>query len=66
MIWFFAFSTVGVALSAIMALFRRTLGLRWLEWLGGLAIVGLVAGLLIRFGGLSNPDRPEEAGPLRG
>ncbi|HEY9069492.1 MAG TPA: hypothetical protein VIV61_04490 [Candidatus Ozemobacteraceae bacterium] len=65
MMWFFAFSTVGVALSAIMALFRRTLGLRWLEWLGGLAIVGLIAGLLVRFGGLSNSGRSEDAELLR-
>lgn len=46
--WFFAFSSVGVALTMIMAAFRRTLGLRWIEWLGGLAIVGVIAGLLIR------------------
>ncbi len=57
MIWFFVFSSVGVALTMIMAAIRRSLGLRWIEWLGGLAIVGLLAGLLIRFGALPNGDR---------
>jgi|GEM_PF-2524180 len=57
MIWFFVFSSVGVALTMIMAAVRRSLGLRWIEWLGGLAIVGFLAGLIIRFGGLQPGEK---------
>ncbi|MBP7633585.1 hypothetical protein KBA41_05415 [Candidatus Ozemobacteraceae bacterium] len=59
MTWFFAFSSVGVALTMIMAAFRRTLGLRWLEWLGGIALFGLIAGLLVRYGGGKGEEKDD-------
>lgn len=63
MSWFFAFSSVGVALTMIMAAFRRTLGLRWIEWLGGIAIVSLIAGLLVRYGALPREEKDEKDEP---
>lgn len=59
MTWFFAFSSVGVALTMIMAAFRRTLGLRWLEWLGGIALFGLIAGLLVRYSGAACDEKTD-------
>ncbi len=64
MTWFFAFSSVGVALTMIMAAFRRTLGLRWLEWLGGIALFGLVAGLLVRYGAIPADAKDDTNKPV--
>ncbi|MBF0501510.1 MAG: hypothetical protein HQM09_15330 [Candidatus Riflebacteria bacterium] len=41
MIWFFAFTSVGLAMMIFLTILRRTLGLGWKDGLAGIAAIAL-------------------------
>ena len=45
MIWFFAFTSVGMSILITLLLIRQTLRLNWRHWFSGLATMGILAWL---------------------
>ena len=41
MIWFFAFTSVGLAMMILLGILRQAMGLGWRDGLAGLAAFGL-------------------------
>lgn len=45
MIWFFAFTSLGFAVILTLLAIRRSLSLRWYEWVGGITSLSVFAWL---------------------
>lgn len=43
MIWFFAFTSIGLLLTLVLLLLRRAISLGWRDWFGGAAVFALLA-----------------------
>lgn len=47
MIWFFAFTSVGMAIVITLLLLKQALRLHWRQWLSGLAGMSILAWLTL-------------------